>query len=826
MNLKLPVLDFQHENTLADKIPYKTHATENIIKTRDGEYLSIWKIDGKNHDCASQEDAFLWHAELNNLLREVGSDKIGLWLHEHHYSVDLYPDYDYPSKYTAYLDRRYKRRFENKPAMVTDLYLTVIYNPLSDTAQKAIAKLEKSSLDDIRAREEEAITELQSINGQIGASLKDYGSQLLGFYRRDAKGRVVGDNDPSARFIYSSALEWLSYLINGAWTPVPYCSDFINEYLAETRPMSGLYGEMLEFRLADKKRFAASIEIVDYEEHTEPGQLNMLKEADYEYIFTQSFKCMSADAAKSFLTRRQSTMLEVKDGATSQQVQLNRAKDDAVSRRFIFGHHHATVLVYGESPKIVRKHLEHAKNSFSRWGIKPGVCNLSSEAAFFAMLPCNWEYRPRPVPINSWNLFSFQSFHNFYPGKPDQNPWGPAVTLFASKSGSPFFFNWHPGKLGQDDTDKRLLGHSMILGQSGEGKTTLLAFLLAQGEKFGNRLVVYDKDTSLKPLVLALGGVYKRILDGEPTGWQPMQMEPTPSNIAFCKRLLTKLVELSGEKVNHKDESDISQAVESVMASDFPKEGRTLTAVMQHLPAPYDTNSSLRSTVASRLLPWCRGNQYGWLFDNPRDDLDLSVSSTYGYDLTAFLSDGADTEQHRARSPLLMYLMYRNNQLVDGEHRHIEVFEEFWKYLDDPDIERQIKDGLLTRRKFDSLYVFSTQEPEAALNSRITATIRQQLATLIMLPNPKGEWDSYKKLRLSRSEFDTMKDLRSQSREFIVKQDDRCAIARFDLGDHADDLLTVLSGTPDASERLDAIIERRGPHPDAWLDEFMERREP
>lgn len=840
--MKLGATDYQGENTLADKIPYSYHLTDTVISTPNGEYISLWKIDGKNHDCASLEDAFIWHSELNNLLRDIGSEKVGLWMHEHHYSVDIYPDYAYPSKYAALLDKRYKRRFDSAPAMVTDLYLTVIYNPIADAAQKTISKLEKSTRADINNRQNEAISELASINGQIGETLLSYGASPLGIYHRDKDGNVVEDVEdveggeemegeaiplaPRKAHAYSSALEWLYYLVNGERSPVAVCTDRICEYLGDTRPMFGLFGEMIELRQTAKTRFAAAIQIVDYEAQTEPGQLNTLKEAGYEYIFTQSFKCMSADAAKGFLTRRQSAMLEVKDGSESQQDQLREAKDDVVARRFIFGHHHATVHVYGESADKVRKHLEHAKQSFSRWGIKPGLCSLDSEASYWAMLPCNWEYRPRPAPINSWNLFSFQSLHNFYTGKPDQNPWGPAVTLFASKSGSPFFFNWHASKLGHNDLGKRTLGHSMILGKSGEGKTTLLGFMLAQGQKFNNRLVVYDKDTSMKPLILALGGLYTRIRDGEPTGWQPMQLEPTPNNIAFCTRLLTKLVALAGEPITHHDTKDINAAVESVMgeSSLIPKHGRTLTTVMQHLPAPYQMDTTLRSSVASRLEQWCRGGQYGWLFDNPRDDLDLSLVSSYGYDLTAFLSDGDDSDPHIARSPLLMYLMFRNNQLVDGAHRHIEVFEEFWKYLDDPDIEKQLKDGLLTRRKFDSFYVFSTQEPEAALNSKITATIRQQLATLIMLPNPKADWETYKKLRLTHSEFETVRSLRSLSREFVVKQDEHSAIAKFDLGDDADDLLTVLSGTPDASDSLDAVMARLGPHPDQWLDEFMQGR--
>lgn len=827
-----PAKAYREESTIADFIPYSYHVTDNIVSTTSGEYLTVWKVLGRTHDCASQEDVQIWHAELNNLIRAVASEKVGFWTHEHHYPVAMYPKAEYRSKFCQILDERYQTRFDKSPAMVTDLYLTVIYDPLADSAQKAFSKLEKSSPEEIFERQAEAIHQLNEINGQIGAALKGYGAHSLGIYFRDEKGNPVEEDEEENSetqalekgFAYSRALEWLGYLVNGEASPVPVCRDRIREYLADSRVLFGLFGEMGEIRTVTRKRFVAAIEIRDYEEKTEPGQLNALKEAPYEYILTQSFRCMSPDAAKGFLTRQQRSMLEVGDASKSQVESLTAAMDAAVARRFVFGHHHATVHVYGNSPKQVRKDLDNAKQAFSLWGIKPGVCGLSSEAAYHAMLPANWKYRPRPCPINSWNFWCFSPFHNFMTGKPEGNPWGPAVTLFSSSTGSPFFFNWHPGTPGRDETGKRPAAHTMILGMTGEGKTTLLDFLLAQSEKFGARYVVYDKDCSTKPLILAMGGRYKRIRDGEASGWQPMQMEPNLRNIAFCKRLVTKLVKLAGEPVTHNDERQISDAVDAVMGegSRVPLEGRTLTAVLSHLPAPHNfSKNSGASSVSSRLQPWCHGGQYGWLFDNPRDQIDLNVTSIYGYDLTEFLTDGDDEDAHPARSPLLMYLMYRNNQLVDGVHRHIEIFEEFWKYLDDPDVEKQLKDGLLTRRKYKSHYVFSTQEPEAALSSRITSTIRQQLATLILLPNPKADWESYKKLRLTRSEFDTMKDLPRGSRQFIVKQDDRAAIAKFDLGQDADDLLTVLSGTPESSAALDRIIAQRGPSPDDWLEEFM-----
>lgn len=50
-------------------LPYSHHITDTIISTKNAEYLSIWKIDGRSHQSASEEDIFQWTKELNNTLR-------------------------------------------------------------------------------------------------------------------------------------------------------------------------------------------------------------------------------------------------------------------------------------------------------------------------------------------------------------------------------------------------------------------------------------------------------------------------------------------------------------------------------------------------------------------------------------------------------------------------------------------------------------------------------------------------------------------------------------------------------------------------------------
>lgn len=46
------------ETPVGQFIPYSHHVTDTIISTKNAEYLSVWKIDGRSHQSASEADVF------------------------------------------------------------------------------------------------------------------------------------------------------------------------------------------------------------------------------------------------------------------------------------------------------------------------------------------------------------------------------------------------------------------------------------------------------------------------------------------------------------------------------------------------------------------------------------------------------------------------------------------------------------------------------------------------------------------------------------------------------------------------------------------------
>ncbi|MDR5826344.1 conjugal transfer protein TraB [Caballeronia sp. LP006] len=849
---------YRKEPSAVKFLPYSYHVTDSIVSTVSNEYLMTFRIRGRSHECASDAEHINWRRDLNQLFKTVGNEHVRFWTHLHHHQTDRYPKADFDATFPRGLDCKYRQRFEDVPLMTNDWYLTVVYNPVGDLTQKFLARFERPTREDLLEIQAEAIASLEDIASQITGAMRAYGIEALGIYYRDARGNRIEDReatetddapdpddilsasvDPSSapastlqlfasaerQLAFSSALEFFSFLANDEWQPVPITRDRARESMLYNRIVSSVFGDVMQSRRIDSDKYVAGVEIVDFPEATEPGQLNILMEADFEFVLSQQYCCMSSIAASVFLSNQEKAMLETKDKSRSQIAQMADAADDVVSRRVTMGWYYGCLHVTADTPKEAQRRARSARVMLNSCSVVAGSIGLASDAAWWSRLPANHALAPRPVPINSMNFLSFSPFHNFMVGKPDGNPWGPAVALLKTVTGTPLFFNWHSSPLNESSLGKRPPGHAIMLGKTGSGKTTLLSTLLSFSTKFRPRQFIYDVGQGMYPLVAALGGLYTVLRDGHPTGWQPAQLAPTEANIRLVKRLIRLCAETSLEStISHDAVKQVNEAVDAVMGSSslMPPETRTFTAIVQHLPRPYQVGAGERPSLASLLEPWCRGGEHGWLFDNDADELDLSQRDVFGFDLADFIV-GPGQKAPVARTPLLMYLLYRVRSSIDGTRRVVQTFDEFAQYLDDPTITLEVKRGLKTDRKKDCIYVFATQEANDALDSAIGKTITQACVTKVMLYNPEATPSDYLEyLKLTPAELDAMLSIPEDSRQFLVKQGNQSAVAVMDLSG-MDDEIAVLSGTPDNAERLDHVIDRVGAHdPDAWLPGYFD----
>lgn len=790
-------------------IPYSSQVTKDTIKLYSGDYIQTIRLQGAAHESADIQDLNDWHDTLNNMMRTIASPKVAIWTHIVRRQYQEYPEGDFTNSFVKELNEKYKESVGKQTMLINELYVTVVYRPEPVKVNRFLDNLFKKDKEDEAVKQREEILAINNITSTVVAALDRYEPELLTNY--------VHNN-----VVFSETLEFLSFLVNGKWQRFPVVRSPINEVLSTKRPMFGK-GGVMAFHTPTQTDYALALDITEYPNPTQPGLLNILLSMEFEFVLSQSFTFLTKPVAVSRMKRAQGKMVNAGDVAESQIEAIYDAMDDVSSGRYALGVHSLSLLVRAKDVKSLDNFTTQAMAAMGEIGIITAPEDNGLTGAFYAQLPGNFEYRVRVADITSRNFMGFSSFHNFPIGHIRGNQWGNAVTMFKTTSGAPFYFNFHKGEQGLQarlqakiDPNHKDLANTIVIGQSGAGKTVLEMFMLAQLMKFnqpenGKRLtaVLFDKDLGASIGVRAMGGRYYAIKNGVPSGFNPFQMENTPSNITFLEKLIKQLVKREDSPLTATQEFQISKAIRGVMS--VAKEKRHIGALLEFL------DSTEKEGIHLRLKKWCKGGSNGWLFDNPVDTLDIDNTPILGFDVTEFL------ENPETRTPTVLYLMHRVESLFDG--RRVPIFmDEFGKLIDDEAFEDLSKNKLVTIRKQDGFLVMFTQSPKQVIQQKIAYAIIEQTATKIFLPNPSADRKDYiEGFKLTEAEYQIVKELGEKSRRFLIKQGHNSVVAELNLRGF-DDELAVLSGNTATSLLVEKLVEKHGENPDVWLPEFHKIR--
>jgi type IV secretion system protein VirB4 len=829
----------RREQTTADRIPYASHVAEHVVKTTFGDYLQVFRLDGASFESADDEQLNTWHERLNVLWRNIASPNVALWTQVirrreqrmKESTVGTIPVRDGTfdprgdNPFAGALASKYGRRLAGEILMINELYLAVLYRPAAGLATGLASKaLSRAQHDGWQLELADALDACEKLAQTLRASLLRYEPEILGSYR-------VG------KVWCSSLLEYLGVLVNGEWQRMPLPRGPINQMLATTRLFFGT--EALEYRTPTETRVAAFLGIKEYPTPSVVGMYNQLLSAPFPLVLTQSFAFLTKATGQGLLQRQFHRMANAGDFAVSQADELKDALDALTSNEFVMGDHHFSLQVLADVTddgargsdtsalrlKVLNNYLALARSLLADTGMTVAREDLALEAAFWAQLPGNFPLRPRKAPITSRNFAAMAPYHNYPIGRATGNHWGDALTLLITSARSPYYFSLHASDPTDPDGGSRKdTGHTLICGPTGSGKTVFIGFLLAMLSRQGVTQVIFDKDRGLEILVRALGGEYLPLQNGVPTGFNPLQLAPSSSNVEFLKTWLRGLSRaaglppapggdgfLRGKSLSTREQADLDQALRGTLALEPP--ARRLSRLIEFLD-PTDPEG-----MHARLVRWCEVTQgdYAWVFDNAEDTVlpRLSAHSTIGFDVTEFL------DHETTRSPVTLYLFHLVRQLLDGR-RLACWMDEFWRLLADPAFENFAKDGPKTWRKLNGVMCLATQSASDVLDSPISRTLIEQTPTKVFFPNSDASAAEYcQGFGLSEREFKLIKEeLEPGSRMFLVKQGHHSVVCQLDLKGF-DAELAVISGRASTVERLQRIISEVGADPAIWLPVFQ-----
>jgi type IV secretion system protein VirB4 len=809
----------RREASPIERIPYAAHVSPMLIRTESGDYVQVMRLAGGSFECEDDETLNSWHERLNVLWRNIASPQVALWTHLIRRREKIQKVHR-GDNFASGLEHRYRDQLSRRRLLVNDLYLSCVYRPTAGLATGLASRvLKRTRPEELALELADALDASEKLREAVRVSLARYEPEMLSVYER--AGRV-----------YSGPLNLFSALINSDFAEVPLPRAPVNQVLAVSRVSFGT--EALEYRLPSGTRSGAILGIKEYPTPTQVGMFSALLSAPFPLVITQSFGFISKPSAQSLLQRQFNRMVNAGDFAISQAEELKDALDALTSNEFVMGDHHFSLQVLTDEPdpwaevnlgadtedarerrgRALNDCIALARARLADCGMTVAREDMALEAAFWAQLPGNFSLRPRKAPVTSRNFAAMVPFHNYPAGRATGNHWGDALTVLVTSARSPYHFSLHAS----DPTDpeggsRKDTGHTLICGPTGSGKTVFIGFLVALLKHRGVSQVVFDKDRGLEILVRALGGAYCPLKNGEPTGFNPLKLPPTPLNVEFLKAWLRVLVRPASGMLTVRQQADLDQALKGTLALELS--ARRLSRLLEFLDAT-DVEG-----LHARLSPWCASadGDYAWVFDNVEDSIVpwLSGNALVGFDVTDFL------DHPLSRTPVTLYLFHLVRQLLDGR-RLVCWMDEFWRLLADPAFENFAKDGPKTWRKLNGVMALATQSASDVLESPISRTLIEQTPTKVFFPNADGNAADYRDgFGLTEREFRLIKDeLEPGSRRFLVKQGHQSVVCELDLKGF-DQELAVISGRRANLDLAHAAIQRWGADPAHWLPEFLKR---
>lgn len=695
----------QRPALLADWLPWAGLVAPGVVLNKDGSFQRTARIRGPDLDSATQGELVATTARLNNALRRLGTGW-ALFVEADRWPAAGYPRSHFPEPLSWLVDEERHARFEEAGNHFESSYhLTLQYLPPEEAHARA-AKL---------------------IYENTSAVSVDWRERLTGFIAETE--RIF---DLLAGVMHE--IDWLddggtlSYLHGTVSTRryrvgVPEVPFHLDMLLADV-PMHGGLAPMLgdeHLRVITLRGFPAS---------TWPGILDNLNRLGFAYRWSTRFLCLDKDEAerelgrlrRQWFAKRKSVLALLRETLFQQESPLvdtdasNKATDaDAAlqalgSDQVAFGFLTATVTVLDADADLADEKLRRVERVIQGRGFATIAESLNSVEAWLSSIPGNAYANVRQPIVSTLNLAHLMPLSAVWAGQ-ERNAHldGPPLIVTRTEGATPFRLVTHV-----DD-----VGHTLVVGPTGMGKSVLLATLALQFRRYpGSRVFAFDMGRSMRATVLGLGGEHYDLgVDGA-IAFQPLARIDEEGCRSWAAEWIEGRLLQEGVVVGPDEKAAIWSALGSLAGA--PVEQRTLTGLSVLLQS-----NALRQALA----PYVLGGAHGNLLDA---DLDyLSMANVQCFEMEELM------HSKPAVLAVLGYLFARLEERFDGAPSLL-ILDESWLFLDDPLFAARIRQWLKTLRKKNVSVIFATQSLADIKDSTIAPAIIESCASRIFLPNPQA----------------------------------------------------------------------------------------
>ena len=776
---------------LADYLPWAGLVATGVILNKDGAFQRSLKFRGPDLDSSTPSEMMGASARLNNALRRFGSN----WcfhVEARRAPASDYPDSGWPDAVSWLIDEERKAVCQSAGARFESQYfLTLAWLPPAER----------------QGRLESVIFE-GGERGPIDAI--DYRVHLERFqHETDQFMALIEAMMPLAHWLSDD--ETLTYLHDCisdrahrvAAPKVPFHLDAL---LPDAPLIGGLAPKL-------GAKHLKVISVRSFVTETEPGLLDALNRLPVSYRWVTRFLPLDREAArkelekirKRWFAKRKGLMTLLREALFKEESVLqdndatNQAEDaDAALQELgadlgAAGYATLTITVAEESEAEAQDVVRQLQQVTDGLGFVTQVESVNAVEAWLGSLPGSAYADVRRPILLTPSLAHLLPTSAVWAG-PERNVHldGPPLMLTATDGATPFRLDLHVGDV----------GHTMIVGPTGAGKSVLLATLAAQWLRYPDaQLYLFDKGRSARATILGLGGDFFDLGEADALGLQPLEGVNEAGERAWALDWIGGLLLSANVTITPELRAELWRVLEIVGARS--QEDRTLTlfsALVQH------------ATVRAALEPFTQAGPYGRL-------LDLDHSSLGFGRVQAFEMDDL-MRRPQAAGATLAALFHVIERRFDGKPTLL-VLDEAWLFLKDAYFAAQIQDWLKTLRKRNVAVVFASQELADVEASPIASTIIEACLTRIYLPNDRAREPRtrafYEALGLNSRQIALIANA-TPKRDYYLVSREGCRLFELGLGPAA--LAFVAASRPEDHALIDRVLPDAGPErfAAAWLE--------
>ena len=777
---------------LADYLPWACLVAPGTVLNKDGSFQKSYAYRGPDLDSSTPPELTAITARVNNALKRFGSGW-ALFFEAMRREVSDYPVSEFPNAASWLVDEERRLRMEETGAAYeSSYYLTLLWLPPADATGHA-----------------------EKLLIEKPARTESYGwRERLGQFERQAARAfdLLSDCLPTINPLSDD--ETLTYL-HSCVSPhthkvrTPDLPVFLDAVLAD-EPFTG----GLEPMLGDAH--LRTLTILGFPSSTLPGLLDQLNREGIAYRWATRFIAMDKTEAETVLKRkrrhwfskRKSVGAVVREMMFNEQAALtdtdadNKAADadDALQELgadlVSYGYLTTTLTVMDTEAQRAEDQLRVAERIITGAGFTIIRERLNAVDAWLGSLPGHVYANVRQPVLHSLNLAHMTPLSAVWAGNQTcEHLQAPCLIQAHTNGTTPFRVNLHQGDV----------GHTLIVGPTGAGKSVLLSFLALQWQRYtGAEIVIFDKGRSARAPTLAMNGAHIDLGSDNAPALQPLARIDEPSEASFAADWIAGLCAAEGVEITPADKDAIWEGIQSLATAPAPQ--RTLTGLILLVQSEH---------IRKALQPYTLAGPNGHLLDADRETLGLAP-------ITCFEMEDLMARPALA-APVMTYLFHRLDARFDGRPTLL-MLDEAWLFLDNPVFAARIRDWLKTLRKKNVAVVFATQSLADISASTIAPAIIESCLTRIFLPNERAsepqQSETYARFGLNERQIEIIARA-APKRDYYYQSPKGARLFELGLGPVA--LAFCSAASPNDQTLIDRITAKT--RPEDFAEAFLTAKE-